>query len=248
MAAQNIGFIGLGDMGFPMARRLLKHGFPVYSCAHRRREAIDSLKSEGLVEKANPFEVAEQADVIISIVLNEAQNDAVLRGETGALGGMKPGSILIVMSTVAPEYCIKLAEEASAHDVTVLDCPVSGGNMGAEKGTLALILGGETDTMERCRSLLEVMGTIYHCGDVGMGQVAKLANNAIAFDLVYVHRAELYHQQLGLCDRRMATHPKSRKKGHWALHRNCESEEHFSTPHRDEVWARLGNLPKRVLV
>jgi 3-hydroxyisobutyrate dehydrogenase-like beta-hydroxyacid dehydrogenase len=85
------------------------------------------------------------------------------------------------MSTLPPAYCIKVAEGASEKGVAVLDCPVSGGNIGAEKGTLALILGGDIEAMERCRAELEVMGTIYYCGDVGMGQVAKLANNAIAF-------------------------------------------------------------------
>lgn len=186
MAEQSIGFIGLGDMGFPMARRLLQHGFRVFSCAHRRREAIETLKTEGLIEKNSPQEVAERADILFTIVIDDQQTDAVLHGDSGALTGMKPGSVLVIMSTVSPVYCIKVAKEAAERGVAVLDCPVSGGNMGAEKGTLALIVGGEIDVVERCRAALETMGTIYHCGDVGMGQVAKLANNAIALTMAAV--------------------------------------------------------------
>jgi 3-hydroxyisobutyrate dehydrogenase len=175
----NIGFIGLGDIGCPMARRLSRNGFQVFSCAHRRREAIETLKAKGLIEKDNPREVAEHADVLITMVLNDQQTDSVLRGDSGALAGMKPGSILIIMSTLSPTYCINIAKEAAELGLTVLDCPVSGGNIGAEKGTLALIVGGDVEAIERCRAALDVMGTVYHCGDVGMGQVAKLANNAI---------------------------------------------------------------------
>jgi 3-hydroxyisobutyrate dehydrogenase len=184
--AMNIGFIGLGDIGFPMARRLLGHGFRVSSCAHRRRDAIEILKAEGLVEKSNPREVAEQADLLITMVVDDRQTDAVLRGGSGALAGLKPGSTLLMMSTLNPTYCITVAKETMKLGVTALDCPVSGGRMGAEKGTLALMLGGDLEATERCRAALEVMGTVQHCGDIGMGQVVKLANNAIALATIAV--------------------------------------------------------------
>lgn len=182
--AAKVGFIGLGDMGFPMARRLLNHGFEVHSSAHRRRDAIEALKAEGLAEHCTPREVAGEVDVLITLVVDDKQTDAVLHGESGALAGMSRGSVLIIMSTVAPTFCIDIAQLASEQGVTVLDCPVSGGPTGAEKGTLALILGGETEAMERCRAVLEVMGRIFHCGDVGMGQIAKLANNAVGLATV----------------------------------------------------------------
>ena len=180
MAEQSVGFIGLGDMGFPMARRLLQHGYQVFSCANRSRDAIETLKTEGLVEKSTPREVAEQADIVITLVIDDQQTDTVLHGDSGALAGMKSGSVLVIMSTLAPSYCINIAKHAAERGVAVLDCPISGGNIGAEKGTLALITGGDVGVVERCRAALETMGTIYHCGDVGMGQVAKLANNAIS--------------------------------------------------------------------
>lgn len=184
--AMNIGFIGLGDIGCPMARRLSKHGFQTFSCAHRHREAIEALKADGLIEKSNPREVAEHVDVLITMVLDDQQTDTVLHGHSGALAGLKSGSILIIMSTVSPTYCINLAKEAQAHGVTVVDCPVSGGSMGAENGTLTLMLGGDLQATDRCRAALEVMGTIHHCGDVGTGQVFKLANNAILFTTIAV--------------------------------------------------------------
>jgi 3-hydroxyisobutyrate dehydrogenase-like beta-hydroxyacid dehydrogenase len=85
------------------------------------------------------------------------------------------------MSTLGPDYCREMATQAASLGVTVLDCPISGGTMGAEKGTLALMVGGDVAALERARSLLEVFGTVYHCGGAGAGQIVKLANNAISF-------------------------------------------------------------------
>lgn len=134
MASKKIGFIGLGDMGLPMARRLLQHGLTVFSCANRRREPIEVLKLAGLVERSDPRAVAAEVDVLLTIVLDEKQTDTVLRGMQGALQALKSGSILIVMSTLAPSYCQGLVPEASARGIAVLDCPVTGGNIGASEG------------------------------------------------------------------------------------------------------------------
>jgi 3-hydroxyisobutyrate dehydrogenase-like beta-hydroxyacid dehydrogenase len=174
-----IGFIGLGDMGAPMAARLLEHGYRVLSCAHRRREAIKTLKSKGLVERRNPREVAAECDTLISIVVDQDQTEQVLRGQEGALASLRAGSTFIIMSTLAPDYCQALAAELATRRIDLIDCPVSGGPVGAEKGTLALIAGGDPAVIESARAPLETMGTIYHCGPVGMGMVAKLANNAV---------------------------------------------------------------------
>lgn len=183
-----IGFIGLGDMGEPMAARLLSHGFGVVSCANRRREAIEKLLAEGLREVENPHAVGAQADILMTIVMDEAQTNQILRGPEGALASMKPGSAVIVMSTLSPEYCQELAKEAKALDIAFLDCPVSGMRAGAEAGTLALMLGGDAATIERCREALQAMGNIIHCGGVGMGQVAKLGNNVASMATLGVLR------------------------------------------------------------
>lgn len=176
---ERVGFIGLGDIGTPMARRILAGGFQVYSSAHRHRDAIELLRGSGLVEAANPYEVALQTKILATMVVDEAQTDNVLRGPKGALAGLTPGSVVIVMSTVSPEYCKSLAVEAAKAGIGVLDCPVSGGRLRAERGALALICGGDAGTLEQSREILETMGIIFHCGPIGMGQVVKLANNGL---------------------------------------------------------------------
>lgn len=172
-----IGFIGLGDMGEPMAGRLLEKGYKVVSSINRRRDAIDRLKPKGIAERATPREVAAECDILISIVVDQEQTERVLRGPDGAIAALRPGCVIILMSTLSPAYCQALAAEMKGIDV--IDCPVSGGPMGAAKGTLALIAGGEPSAIERCRPALETMGTVFTCGAVGMGMVAKLANNAV---------------------------------------------------------------------
>ena len=177
---KTVGLIGLGAMGEPMAANLLAAGIDVVSCANRNREPIERLTAKGLHEVANPAAVGAEADVVMTVVWDEAQNDQVLRGPDGAISAMAPGGIVLVMSTVSPTYCKELATEAAGADITVLDCPVSGMVQGAIDGTLTLMIGGDDADIERCREVLEPMGTVSHCGPVGTGQVMKLGNNAIS--------------------------------------------------------------------
>lgn len=163
-----------------MAGRLLQHGFPVFSCANRRREAIEVLGKDGLIEVQGPAEVGARVDVLMTMVMDQAQTDQILRGPNGALATLKPGSVIILMSTLGPGYCQVLAVEAAEHGIDLLDCPVSGMRPGAFEGTLAIMAGGDIAVIERCREALETMGSIFHCGDIGMGMVAKLANNGVA--------------------------------------------------------------------
>ncbi|MEM9464931.1 MAG: NAD(P)-dependent oxidoreductase [Actinomycetota bacterium] len=174
-----VGFIGLGAMGEPMAANLLAAGVEVHGCANRSRAPIERLAEAGLVENADPASVAAEADVLMTVVWDEAQNDAILRGPNGALASLRPGSSVIVMSTVSPEYCKALAAEAAETGIVVLDCPVSGMPAGAKAGTLTLMIGGDEAEVERVRPVLEPMGNIAHCGPVGSGQVMKLGNNAV---------------------------------------------------------------------
>lgn len=175
-----VGFIGLGAMGEPMAANLLEAGIDVVSCANRSRDAIERLAASGLREVDDPAAVGAASDVVMTVVWDEQQNDRVLRGPGGALAAMTSGSTVIIMSTVSPTYCKELAAEAEASGITVLDCPISGMVQGAVDGTLTLMIGGEADAIERCRSVLEPMGTVSHCGPIGTGQVMKLGNNAMA--------------------------------------------------------------------
>jgi 3-hydroxyisobutyrate dehydrogenase-like beta-hydroxyacid dehydrogenase len=184
MAKETIGFIGLGDMGEPMAARLLDHGYQVLSCVHRRREAMEALKKKGIVEKRNPREVAAECDILITIVIDQEQTEHVLRGPDGALASLRPDSTVVIMSTLAPTYCQALAAELRSKHISLIDCPVSGARMGAEKGTLALIAGGDPAIIERSKAPLETMGMIYNCGSVGMGMVTKLANNMVGLTTI----------------------------------------------------------------
>ena len=175
-----VGFIGLGAMGEPMAANLLAAGIDVVSCVNRNREPIERLAEQGLREVADPGAIGAEADVVMTVVWDEAQNDQVLRGPDGAIAAMRPGGVVIVMSTVSPTYCKDLAAEAVEHGISVLDCPVSGMVQGAIDGTLTLMIGGPAEDIERCWPVLEPMGTVSHCGPVGTGQVMKLGNNAMA--------------------------------------------------------------------
>ena len=142
MSKPTIGFIGLGAMGEPMAAHLLAGGFRVLSCANRSREAIERLAAEGLEERDGPASVGAEADVLMTIVFDEPQTDQVLRGDRGALSTLRPGSVVVVMSTVSPSYCRTLRDEAATRAVEVVDCPVSGLPAGARAGTLSLMVGG----------------------------------------------------------------------------------------------------------
>ena len=150
------------------------------SCANRNREPFERLAGAGLREVADPAAVGAESDVVMTVVWDEEQTDRVLRGEGGALASMRDGTVVIVMSTMSPEYCKALAAEAAESGIAVLDCPISGMVQGAVDGTLTLMIGGDAEVIERCRPVLEPMGRVSHCGPVGTGQVMKLGNNAMA--------------------------------------------------------------------
>lgn len=184
MSNERVGFIGLGDIGEPMAACIIAGGYQVASCANRSRKAIDGLKAQGLVEKENPAKVAEISDIIVTCLLDQTQTDAVLRGPNGALASLKSGAAIIITSTLAPTYCQELSHEATQRGIHVLDCPVSGARVRAETGDLAIICGGEVDAFERCRPILETMGTPTRCGPVGTGQIAKLVNQGLLYGII----------------------------------------------------------------
>jgi len=174
---KKIGFIGLGDLGLPMAKRVATHGYEVTVCGHVRREPVEEMKSLGAKEAKTPKEAAEDADLVITMVRDDTDTGEVVLGPDGVLEGAKEGSGIIMMSTLSPEFCRKVAEAARAKKVGVLDSPVTGARMRAETGELGLMVGGEKELVEKYRPVLETMGKITYCGDVGMGEIVKLANN-----------------------------------------------------------------------
>lgn len=174
-----IGFIGLGTMGDPMAKRLLSAGHTV-TVHNRTRSREETLADAGAKRAVTPKEAATDADVVITIVSDTPDVEAVVLGENGALHGMNAGTILIDMSTISPAVTRDIAARLAEKDIAMLDAPVSGGSEGAEQGTLSIMVGGEADVLEKVKPVLEVLGkTITLVGPVGSGQVTKAINQVI---------------------------------------------------------------------
>jgi len=174
------GFIGMGDIGLPMAKNVVTKGFPTTIVGHRRREPIEEMKSLGAVEVSTPKEVAEASDATIIMVQTDQQAEEVIFGANGLIEGIKEGDGIILTGTYRPSFCRTVAEAARAKGADAFDAPVVGARMGAAAGTLGISVGGDKDNLERFRPLIETMGKITYCGDVGMGEIVKLVNNMAA--------------------------------------------------------------------
>ena len=176
---ERIGFIGLGIMGKPMARNLLKAGYPL-TVHNRSRGAVDELAAEGARSASSPREVAEHSDVVITMLPDVPTVEAVVVGTDGVLEGSRPGMLVIDMSTSAPELARELAQRAEQRGVAVLDAPVSGGDVGARDGTLAIMAGGSGEAFQRAEPVFRVLGkTVVHVGESGMGQIVKACNQIV---------------------------------------------------------------------
>jgi 3-hydroxyisobutyrate dehydrogenase len=177
--AQRIGFIGLGIMGRPMALNLHRAGFEVIAW-NRTASRLDEAVAEGLLRGESPADVARQADITITMVRDSPDVEAVVLGPAGVIEGAQADSVVIDMSTISPEVTRAVAARLNEKGVHMLDAPVSGGDVGAQQGTLSIMVGGEPDAFERCRPVLEAMGkTITHCGPSGAGQTVKLCNQIV---------------------------------------------------------------------
>lgn len=176
-----VGFIGLGNIGKPMARRLTDWPGGLTVC-DAVPAATESFAARGVHVAANPAEVAERADVISIMVRDDAQVTEVLTGPQGILTTAAPGTVVAIHSTVEADTPARLAEVAAAHGVHVIDAPVSGGAMGAAGGTLAVMVGGPDDAVAIAREPLGAFASLVaHLGPVGAGTRAKLARNLITF-------------------------------------------------------------------
>lgn len=173
-----IGFIGLGLMGKPMARNLLKKGFPL--TVHSRSQApVDAVVAQGATAACSPAEVAAQCDIIITMVPDSPDVRAVVEGPGGIFDAARKGSVIVDMSTIAPAVARDLAAKAAARGVAMLDAPVSGGEIGAINGTLSVMVGGDASALERVRPVLNAVGNperVVHIGPAGAGQVCKACN------------------------------------------------------------------------
>jgi len=174
-----VGYIGLGLMGKSMARNALKAGFPLV-VHNRSREAVKELVAEGAVEAFSPAEVAAQVDVVFTNLPDSPDVELVALGPDGILEGARGGLIFVDNSTIKPATARHIANLLGQRGVLSLDAPVSGGDIGAQKGTLAIMVGGPAEALERVMPVLNAMGkTITHVGDAGAGQIAKAANQVM---------------------------------------------------------------------
>jgi 3-hydroxyisobutyrate dehydrogenase len=175
----NIAFIGLGNMGGPMALNLLKAGFGL-TVFDLSPSALQTAKAAGAKVAATAAEAAAGADIIVSMLPASAHVEDLYLGSGEVLQVVKPGTLIVDCSTIAPQMAKTVCQAAQAAGCAMIDAPVSGGTAGAAAGTLTFIVGGETEALERARPLLEKMGkNIFHAGDHGAGQVAKICNNML---------------------------------------------------------------------
>jgi 3-hydroxyisobutyrate dehydrogenase-like beta-hydroxyacid dehydrogenase len=176
-----IGFVGLGAMGFPMARRVMNAGYPLITTFHRHRGAADELEKLGAEVVNSPAEVSRKSDAVITILPADAELRECILGETGVLEGLSAGKVLIDMTTCTPETLLKITERVEACGARVLDAPVSGGTDGAAAGTLSIMAGADPELLEQYKPLLGAMGTrIFHVGPVGQGKLIKIINQSLA--------------------------------------------------------------------
>jgi len=174
-----VGFIGIGVMGKPMAKKILVAGYPLF-VNDVNEAAVQELVAEGAKKVKSPRELAQEVDVVITMLPNGAIVEQVLLGEQGIFAGARPGLTIIDMSSVAPTFTQKVAKLAFEQQIDYIDAPVSGGVKGATEGTLTIMVGGEKELVERYQALLEVMGKkIYHVGKVGAGDAVKIVNNLL---------------------------------------------------------------------
>ncbi len=179
LAGMRIGFVGLGLMGRPMARNLHAAGARL-AIHNRSRGPVEELSAEGMMPAATPRAAAERSEIVIVMVSDTPAVEQVLSGPDGIVAGLAPGRIVVDMGTTAVEATRRFGGMVRAMGADFLDAPVSGGAVGAEAGTLSIMVGGGEDAFARAKPVFDVLGrNITHVGDIGAGQVAKTANQVI---------------------------------------------------------------------
>jgi 2-hydroxy-3-oxopropionate reductase len=178
--AEKVGFIGLGIMGRPMAKNLMGAGYELV-LHNRSPEKAEELAKEGNATAAgSPREVAETCNIVITMLPDSPDVEAVVTGEGGVLEGIRDGALLVDMSTISPVVTEELSEKVREKGASMLDAPVSGGDVGAIEGALSIMVGGSEEDFERARPLFDVMGKVAtHVGPIGAGQVVKACNQIV---------------------------------------------------------------------
>ena len=184
MAKEGLGLIGTGIMGAPMAHNLLKAGYKV--AVHNRTKAkADRLIAGGAAWGNSPADVAKDSNIVITCLPDTPDVEQVLLGQKGVIEAAKPGLICIDMSTISPAATKEMGSALSAKGVTLIDAPISGGEIGAIEARLSIMMGGPKKAVEKVRPIMQVMGrTVIHCGPLGAGQITKLANQIMCIHTI----------------------------------------------------------------
>ncbi len=213
-----IGYIGLGLMGKPMARNIMKAGYALV--AHNRsRESVKELVEEGAVEAFTPAEVAQQVDIVFTNLPDSPDVELVALGKDGIIDGAHDGLIFIDNSTIKPASARMISDKLSEKGVLSLDAPVSGGDIGAINGTLTIMVGGPKDALDTAMPVLEAIGsTITHVGGTGDGQIAKAANQVmVAAQMVAMGELLILAQKAGANPEKVVQAIRGGAAGCWAL-------------------------------
>ena len=215
----NVGYVGLGIMGRPMALNVLKAGFTVTAWNRSDNERFREVAAAGAKRARAPREVAEVSDIVITNVTDSADVEAVILGESGVIYGAKARAIVVDMSTISPDVTRQIAAKLREKGVQMLDAPVSGGERGAIEGTLSIMVGGDAETLERARPVLEAMGNkIVHCGPSGAGQTVKLCNQiVVGLHNLAMSEALVFAAKAGVSVDRMVEAVAAGAAGSWAM-------------------------------
>ncbi len=218
MKDSTIGVIGTGIMGEPIARNLLRAGYTVLVHS-RTRAKTDALCSEGACWKQSPSMLAHDVDVLVSIVSDSPDVESVYLGEDGACKTLRPDSLCIDMSTIAPEVARSVATRVRGCGCSFLDAPVSGGKTGAQSGTLSIMVGGDESDLARAMPIFDILGkSTVHCGPVGNGQLTKLCNQILCgLNLLAVSEAMVFARRVGLDPATMLKAVSTGAAGSWAV-------------------------------
>lgn len=213
-----VGYIGLGLMGKPIARNILKAGFPIV-VHNRSRAAVDELVAEGAASASSPAEVAQQVDVVFTNLPDSPDVEKVALGENGITSGAREGLIFVDNSTIKPASARMIAGKLKEKGVLALDAPVSGGDIGAKNGTLTIMVGGEAKALEKVMPIFQAMGkSVTHVGEAGAGQVAKAANQImVAAQMVAMGELLVFSKKAGVDPRKVVDAIKGGAAQCWTL-------------------------------
>jgi len=215
---KRIGYIGLGLMGKPIARNIMRAGFPL-TVHNRSRAPVEELVADGAEPADSPRAVAEVSDVVFTNLPDSPDVEQVVLGPNGVIEGCRPGMVFIDNSTIKPETARSIASTLAEVEVSALDAPVSGGDVGAKAGTLAIMVGGPRDTFDSILPIFQAIGkTITYVGESGAGQVAKACNQImVAAQMVAMGELILLAQKSGVDPRRVIDAIQGGAAQCWAL-------------------------------